>query len=264
MQQNRFQHEFGPWAFTTGASSGIGRAFAEHAAARGLHVALSARRPNELEQVAASIRNANGVETRILPFDLGSSGGPGAALRAVQDIDIGLYVGAAGFASSGPFVDANVDNESNMIDVNCRALMIQTHALATRLAARKRGGIILLSSIVAFQGAPFSSNYAATKAYVQSLAEGLRHELAPHGVKVCACAPGPVATGFAARAGMTMKSSERPEAVAAETLRRLGRCGVVRPGHLAKFLGMSLATLPRWARVRVMSKIMAGMTTKDA
>jgi short-subunit dehydrogenase len=104
-----------------------------------------------------------------------------------------------------------------------------------------------------------AAHYAATKAYVQSLAEGLRLELAPHGVDVVACAPGPVDSGFAARADMRLGNALRPEAVATETLTALGRRGTVRPGWLSKVLTAAL-TLPRWARVRIMAIVMGGMT----
>lgn len=101
-----------------------------------------------------------------------------------------------------------VEPELDMIDVNCRAVAALTHAFGQRFAARGKGGIVLMSSLVAFQGVAHAANYAATKAYVQSLAEGLRTELAPLGVAVVACAPGPIASGFAARASMVMSMSD--------------------------------------------------------
>jgi short-subunit dehydrogenase len=104
---------------------------------------------------------------------------------------------------------------------------------------------------------------AATKAYVQSLAEGLRAELAPSGVDVLASAPGPVHSGFAERAGMRMGMAQLPKAVAEGTLGALDRLGTTRPGWLAKLLGWSLALLPRWARVRVMTVIMRRMSRDE-
>ena len=117
-----------------------------------------------------------------------------------------------------------------------------------------------MSSIVAFQGVPRAANYAATKAYIQTLAEGLRVELQPFGIDVIASAPGPVKSGFAARANMEMGAAERPGTVAARTLDLLGRKMTVRPGFLSKLLGYSLATSPRWARVLIMTQVMRGMT----
>ena len=117
-----------------------------------------------------------------------------------------------------------------------------------------------MSSLLAFQGTPRAGNYAATKAFVQTLAEALRIELRPLGVDVIACAPGPIRSGFAARANMRMGMAASPEIVAAATLESLGNRTTVRPGLLSKLLEYSLATLPRWGRVRVMSLVMGGMT----
>lgn len=111
-----------------------------------------------------------------------------------------------------------------------------------------------------FQGVPRAANYAATKAYVQSLAEGLGAELAPLGIDVLASAPGPVHSGFASRAGMTMARALSPDVVARDTLRALGKKRTVWPGWLTKLLMSALATLPRWGRVRVMQQVMSGMT----
>lgn len=120
-----------------------------------------------------------------------------------------------------------------------------------------------MSSVVAFQGTPMSANYAATKAYVQSLAEALRHELRPSGVDVVASAPGPVASGFAARARLRMAHAATPEVVARATLAALGRRATVRPGGLSKLLGWSLATAPRALRVVIMGRIMGGMAAAN-
>ena len=146
-----------------------------------------------------------------------------------------------------------------MVDVNCRSLVELTHVFARRMAERRRGGIVLMSSLVAFQGVPRASTYSATKAFVQVLAEGIRHELKPFGVDVIASAPGPIETGFGGRAEMTMGMSQEPEVVAAETLAALGRKGTVRPGWLGKLLEGSLAPLPRRARTLIMKQVMAGM-----
>ena len=125
---------------------------------------------------------------------------------------------------------------------------------------RGGGGMILMSSIVAFQGTPFAAHYAATKAYVQSLAEGIAPELANRGIDVLACAPGPVASGFAARADMRMGAAETTERVARGALDALGQRKTVYPGALSKLLTGSLAMLPRRFRSVIMARIMRGMT----
>ena len=121
-----------------------------------------------------------------------------------------------------------------------------------------------MSSLVAFQGVPRAANYAATKAFIQSFAEGLGHELGPRGVDVLATALGPVRSGFATRAAMTMARAQTPDEVAGATLRARGRRRTVRPGLLAKLLELSLKVLPRWGRVRMMAAVMAEMTKGHA
>ena len=120
--------------------------------------------------------------------------------------------------------------------------------------------MIFLSSVVAFHGVPRQANYAASKAYVQSLAEGLHVELKPLGVDVLSVAAGPIASGFAARSGLDVGNAPAPSIVAKAALRCLGKQTTVRPGFLSKLLGYSLNLLPRWGRILVMTQIMKGMT----
>jgi uncharacterized protein len=256
----RFAAKYGPWALVTGASEGIGAALATELGARGLNLILVARRGDRLDALARSLSAAQGVTVEIIAAELGAASGVDAVLARVTGREIGLYVGSAGFGTSGAFVANPVAQELNMIDVNCRALCALAHPLAQAMQVRGRGGIVLMSSLVAFQGVANSANYAATKAYVQTLAEGLAAELRPFGVDVLASAPGPVDTGFAARADMRMGAAATPEAVAKATLAALGRRTTVRPGGLAKLLGYGLGMLPRGLRSRIMGGIMTGMT----
>ena len=146
-----------------------------------------------------------------------------------------------------------------MLHVNGRAAVKMTHHFAKKFAAQKRGGIILFGSLVGFQGTPYAAHYAATKAYMQVLGEGLKHELKPWGVDVLCVAPGPVATGFGKRANMKMKGAN-PASIAAEIINALGRKTTVKPGLISKFLLFSLGILPRWGRIKVMARVMGSMT----
>ncbi len=258
--QVRFRERYGPWAVVTGASDGIGREFAVRLAERGINVLLAARRKELLDTLASELSERFGVQTAVVSGDLANPSSIDDLVARTRDLDVGLLVAAAGFGTSGPFVDANLSEELGMIDVNCRAVAALSHAFGRRFVDRKRGGIVFMSSLVAYQGVPRAANYAASKAYVQSFAEGLRLELKPLGVDVIASAPGPIRSGFAARASMTLGLAQTPREVAGETLARLGHRGTVRPGWLAKFLEASLMFLPRRGRVRMMSVVMAGMT----
>lgn len=258
---------YGPWALVTGASDGIGHEIAQRLAASGLNVVMVARDASRLAALAGQLAAAHGVKCEPLPMDLSV---PGAAVRldaATAGLDIGLVVAAAGFGNSGALLDADPRVELNMVDLNCRAVLELCLTFGDRLAARggvrgatpRRGGLVLMSSLLAFQGVPLAANYAATKAYVQTLAEGLHAELAPLGVDVLASAPGPVHTGFARRASMNMGLALQPGVVAEHTLRALGRRAVVRPGWLSWVLEASLAPLPRSLRTRILARVMAGM-----
>jgi short-subunit dehydrogenase len=251
---------YGPWAIVTGASDGIGRAMAFELAQGGFNLVLVARRRRTLEEIAATFQATYGISVRVLPADLAIPGEVDRMDQETGDLEAGLFVAASGFGASGPFAECDIAAALGMIDVNCRAVTQSAHAFARRFAARKRGAMVLMSSLVAFQGVPRAAGYAATKAYVQSLAEGLAVELKPMGVDVLASAPGPVVSGFGARAGMRIARGQTPEEVARATLRALGRRTTVRPGFLAQALEAALAPLPRFARVRVMARVMAGMT----
>ena len=259
--KQHFLSRYGPWAVVTGASSGIGRATAVRLAELGVHVVAVGRREPALRELADELFSRFGTQTLPVVSDLASPAGLDDIAAATQDIDVGLLVAAAGFGTSGEFVDADADIELEMLAVNCAAVMLQCRHFGLRFAARGRGGMVLMGSLVGFQGVPHSAHYAATKAYVQTLAEGLHEELAPSGVDVLASAPGPVRSGFEARAGMRMRAALDPDDVARGTLAALGRRTTVVPGALSKLVSWSLTPLSRPLRTRIMGRVMADMTT---
>jgi uncharacterized protein len=262
MANSVFKDRFGPTALVTGASDGIGRAFAEALAAQGFDLILAARREKELHRIAEQLSQTHNIKTRFLAVDLSTPEGISHLLSETVQESVGLLVAAAGFGSIGPFLEQSVESEVNMVALNCSAVVELSHGFGNRMTAARKGGIILFGSLVGFQGAPGSATYAATKSFVQSFAEGLAAELQPLGVSVLSVAPGPIASGFAARAGMQMSMSEGPDVVAQGALNALGKRTTVRPGWLSKSLGWSLAMVPRWGRVMIMGQIMKGMRGK--
>jgi short-subunit dehydrogenase len=259
-ERNRLKTKYGQWAVVTGASSGIGLELAERLAEAGMHLVINARRSEELEQLATHLRNKYKVQIKVVVADIGRAEGVQKLIEATQDLGVGLLVACAGFGTSGLFLEANIEEEIDMLRVNCEALLVLTHHFSKLFAKNKRGGIILMSSLVGFQGVPYAANYAATKAYVQSLAEALAVELRPYGVDVLAAASGPVKSGFESRANMQMNMSLTPAQVGVPILQALGRTDTVLPGFLTKFLVYSLRTVPRWGKVRIMKLVMGGMT----
>ncbi|NJM56852.1 MAG: SDR family NAD(P)-dependent oxidoreductase [Synechococcales cyanobacterium RU_4_20] len=259
-RQQQLLSQYGAWAIVTGASSGIGRAMALQLAEAGLHLVLVARSQAVLEAMAEDYRDRHGIQVRVLALDLSQAATVATVVAQTQDLAVGLLIAAAGFGTSGAWLKSQIPQELDMLQVNCRSLLELTWHFSQRFAQQRRGGIVLLSSIVAFQGVPYSAHYAATKAYVHSFAEALAVELAPLGVDVLAAAPGPTATGFADRARLTMGQTLDVVTVAQSILKALGRRSTVLPGWLSKLLAYALWPLPRWAKVQVMGRVMQGMT----
>ncbi len=258
--RSRLQTRYGSWAVVTGASSGIGYEIALRLAEAGLNLVLVARSQAVMDRMAEDFRDRYKVEVLVVRLDLAIETGVETLSATTHDLDVGLLVAAAGFGTSGSFLNSHLEQEIEMLNVNCRSLLGLCWYFGQRFAKQRRGGMVLMSSIVGFQGMPFAAHYAATKAYVHSLAEALYIELAPLGVEVIASAPGPTNSGFADRAGMKMGQALSPREVAKATLAALGRKSMVLPGFLSKLLTYSLVPLPRWARVRIMGRVMKSMT----
>src|SRR5262249_36634947 len=147
-----------------------------------------------------------------------------------------------------------------MLKVNCRSLVASCWHFGRRFRERGRGGMVLMSSILAFQGTPNAAHYAATKAYVQVLAEALYVELSPLGVDVLAAAPGPTNTGFAARAGMRMDMALNPADVAQRSLNALGPRSTAGRCFVQKLVRYARRRMAGGAGVRIRGRVMRGMT----
>lgn len=252
-----FRDRYGPTALVTGASSGIGAAMARHLAAAGMDLILVARNAGRLEAMAAELSQAHGITARAAPVDVGQGAALMRMLEGVTE-EVGLVVAAAGYGTTGPLAASDLATEADMVAVNCTGTLAVARWAAARMRDRGRGGIVLFSSIVGFQGVGGSANYAATKAYVQVLAEGLAQEMRPAGVDVLAVAPGPVATPFADRSGLDTSKGAAPEAVSREALAALGRRVTVTPTRGARVLRRTLGALPRTLRTRMITKALAG------
>ncbi|NVK03932.1 MAG: SDR family NAD(P)-dependent oxidoreductase [Flavobacteriia bacterium] len=250
--------KYGDWALITGASSGIGRAFSKELAKRGINQIVVGRNFSTLE----SLKSMNeGVQIIPVVADLSKESGVEEVIQFSMNYDVGIFIASAGFGTSGKFLETSIHSELSMHAVNTSSVLEMTHYFTHRFAQKKKGAIVLLSSIVAFQGTPYASNYAASKAYIQILAEGLHSELKPHGVDVLAVAPGPVKSGFEQRANMQFKKALSPDLVASTALKHLGFSATVYPGFSTRLSLLGLRMSPRSVRVKIMSSIMKGFVS---
>jgi uncharacterized protein len=219
--------QFGPWAVVTGASSGIGREFADQLAAAGINLVLVARRQAALESVGAELNRRYGVDFRVVGVDLSNPGALTPVAEATADLDVGLLVSNAGVALPGPFLDSSLQAQREILRLNTAAHLGLSHHFGERLARRGRGGILLVSALGAIHGVPYMANAAATKAYVASLGAGLHGELAKHGVHVTVLHPGPTRTPALGDLGLDPEkmpiSPMAPDICAREALRALAR-----------------------------------------
>lgn len=180
-----FAQQYGPWALVAGASEGVGAAFADGLAERGLNVVLLARRKAVLDQVAASIRSRHGVETRTLAIDLAQDDAAERVLDGVGDLVVGFFVYCAGADPDyRHFLASPRETAESMLHRNCTVPMQLCHCLAGPMVERGRGGIVIFGSGAGFAGAPNMVAYAASKAFDMVFAEALWGELKPKGVDV--------------------------------------------------------------------------------
>jgi hypothetical protein len=189
-------------ALVTGASAGIGRAFAEKFARRGSDVVLVARDQARLVELAVDLNREHGVGAEVLAADLLTDGGLAAVEARLGDRarPVDVLVNNAGFGTFGRFAELDVDREVQEIELNVVALVRLTHAALRAMEARGTGAIVNLASLAAYQPAPNSATYAATKAFVHSFSHAVHEEARPKGVHVMLLCPGYTHTEFHERA----------------------------------------------------------------
>ena len=197
----------GKWALVTGASAGIGLAFAERLAVEGMHLVLTARRLERLEQIAARLRERRNIFVEICAADLGQEEGPAAIFRFTESkgIAIDLLVNNAGAGGYGEFRTSDLRRQLDMVQLNCAAVVHLTHLYLPGMVVRRRGEILITASAASFQPTPYIAVYGASKAFDLNFAEALAAEVARHGIRVCALCPGSTESEFHAIAGVPEK-----------------------------------------------------------
>ncbi len=267
-QQSKRLRSYGPWAVVTGASSGMGSAFARQLAAEGFNLIIAARRIHRLDQLASELVDAHGVQVLAIQADLADPAGVESVVKEAAGKDVGLVVSNAGSARPGSFLSVPLDGQMGTIDLNVTATVHMAHTLGAQLLARGQGGYILIGSTSAFGGVPFMATYAATKAFVGSLGEALRVEWKAKGVDVLVVHPGPTRTEMVETDGVDFDSVPMPwmsaEDVVSKSLRALGKRGELIPGVPNKiFRLVTTRLIPRKAGVRTAGALMSKVTNDE-
>ena len=248
----------------TGASSGIGEIFARKLAARGRNVLLVARSEEKLVTLCNELGRSNSIRAQYVALDLSLPESPARLFEEAEKrgLTIDLLINNAGFGSFGDFSKADLARELNMIDLNVKSLVELTYRFLQPMRAGKQGAIINVASTAAFQGVPFMTTYAATKAFVLSFSEALWEENRAFGIKVMALCPGVTETNFfeAARGEKPpARASQTPEEVVDTALRGLarGKSHII-SGWVNRVMTESERLAPRSLVTRMAGRMMRG------
>ncbi|MCV7348009.1 SDR family NAD(P)-dependent oxidoreductase [Mycolicibacterium rhodesiae] len=269
-----FAERYGPWALIAGASDGVGAAFADELAARGLNVVLLARRQPVLDDVAANIRDRHGVETRTLAIDLTAAGAAAAVIAATAGLDIGFLVYCAGADPDfTPFLSNSIEAAENMVQRNCVVPMQLCHHYAAPMVERGRGGIVVFGSGAGFVGGPNMVAYGASKAFDMVFAEALWSELHGKGVDVIGLILGKTDTpalrrlehqrGTLASEDQTPTDAVPVGDVVAEAFANLTNGPTVLVGDQMRGVGQLLASMDRNDAARLMAQSIAAAMGPD-
>lgn len=253
-------------ALITGASSGIGYAFAEYHAANGGDLIITARRADALDALKTKLAEKHGVAVSAIAQDLGSAEQAETLYRAVQATgqQVDILINNAGFGGRGAFLDRPLADDLAMIDLNIDALVTLCHRIGGDMAAQGGGKILNVSSTASYMPGPLQATYFATKAFVSSFSQALAEEMRDKSITVTALEPGYVETEFAARADLEGTKLVRDGATAAavakfgyEAMRR-GELRAINDPRLRFMLNWVFPLLPR----KTALKLVRGMQQK--
>lgn len=192
------------WGLVTGASSGIGKEFAHQLAARGMHLVLTARRQELLEELSEELHRRHGTKSLIIPGDLAEDAFPQQLFDKIQEqrLRLKLVVNNAGIGHVGTIQEADIGRMMKIVQLNIKALTELTYLFLNDMLERQEGAIVNVSSVAAFQPVAYMPVYSASKAFVLHFSEALWAETRDQGVTVMAICPGTTQTEFFESAGV--------------------------------------------------------------
>jgi uncharacterized protein len=265
-----FVGRYGPRAVVAGGASGMGAEYCRQIAATGIDLVILDRDESALDATATELRSApDGVDVVTAVVDLGQPAkGLLDALRgAIGDLEIGLLVANAAWSPVGPLLDTDLDGLLAAIDINCRAPVVLVHELGAHMAERRRGGIIIMSSLAAETGTANVALYSATKAFDLVLAEGLWYELRQSGVDVIAIRPGSTRTPSwqsTQPASGDLKGVMEPGDVVRDALAALGTTPSLAAGVANRAAEARFRSMTRRDVIELMSGITSQLVPPDA
>ena len=269
-----FASKYGPWALVAGASDGVGAAFAEGIAERGVNVVLVARRQAVLDEVAAGIADRTGAQTRTLAIDLAEHDAASRVAKATTDLDIGFVVYCAGADPNfEPFLANSIETAEAMVQRNCIVPMQLCHHFAPPMVQRGSGGIVLFGSGAGLAGGPNMVAYGATKAFDMVFTEALWSELHDEGVDVLGLILGKTNTPALrrlehSRGHLSSEDTAPPDAdsvdqVIAEAFENLSNGPTLMVGEMMRAAVPMLASLSRNEAVKLMAQAQAAAMGGD-
>lgn len=250
----------GATVLITGASSGIGEAFAHNLAKQGANLILTARSEDKLAQVADKLREKYRISVHVFPVDLILPDAPRQLFERIKagGLSVDVLVNNAGFGKWAHFLGESLDTYDQMLSLNIDALVRLTYLCVPDMLAHGKGGVINVASTAAFQPIPYQAVYAASKTFVLSFTEALAGEYRERGVRFLALCPGNTATNFmsTANANTTGMPSAMPEEVAEAGLAAFLKGKSYHVHGRANYL---TSLLPRVLSRASIIKIVAGM-----
>jgi len=258
-------------ALITGASAGIGREVARELARRGHGVVLVARRKQRLDALADELNAEYGVRAETIACDLGKAASRARLPGRITELgfDVEILINNAGFATGGPFHEADPSRELEQVRVLVEAVVALTSAFLPAMVNRRRGAILNVASTAAMQPLPYAAGYSAAKAYVLTFSEAVHQEVSGRGVTVTALCPGPVDTDFWDVAGWQLaggrsfeKALPRPALISPKDAARAGVEGlasgrrVVVPGLPMRAAMLASRYVPHAVKLPVVERVM--------
>jgi uncharacterized protein len=248
--------KYGKWAIITGASSGIGRAFAEDAAAQNMNLILVSNEKEELQLVCNTLHEKYSIEVITCCVDLAQPDSIKEIEKVSNGKEIGLLINDASYGIHGKFVDTPLESYNHLIQVNINAYVALTHTILPTMIARKNGAVIMVSSLNSFSPIAESAIYTATKVFELYFGAALAEEMKEHNVDVLVVMPGPTKTGFQERAGTKVNSMAiTPEELVKGAWPCLGKKMVYIPGIFNKLLSFIGSHVEMEKRVALASRI---------